>query len=62
VNGGRAFIIYFTHFGQAKDYQGINDFSRSRRSAIQVAELEYNDGQILVNRDNKVNINLKRKN
>ncbi len=59
VNGDRAFIFYFTHFGQAKGYEGINDFSRSRRSAIQVAELEYTDGQIICNRDKPVLINLK---
>jgi hypothetical protein len=58
VNGDKAYIFYFTHFGQAKSYSGINDFSRSRRSAIQVAELEYSDGQIVCNRDKPVYINL----
>jgi sucrose-6-phosphate hydrolase SacC (GH32 family) len=59
VNGDRAFIFYFTHFGQAKGYEGIKDFSRSRRSAIQVAELEFIDGQIVCNRDKPVFISLK---
>jgi hypothetical protein len=59
VNSDRAFIFYFTHFGQAKGYQIINDFSRTRRTAIQVAELEYTDGKIVCNRDKPVNINLK---
>jgi sucrose-6-phosphate hydrolase SacC (GH32 family) len=59
MNGERAYIFYFTHFAQAKDYPGINDFSRSRRSAIQVAELEYVDGQIVCNRDKPVYIDLK---
>lgn len=59
VSNDRAYIFYFTHFGQAKDYQDITDFSRSRRSAIQVAELEYKDGKIVVNRDKPVYIKLK---
>jgi beta-xylosidase len=58
VNNGKAYIFYFTHFGQAEGYEGISDFSRSRRSAIQIAELEYSDGQIICNRDNPVYISL----
>ena len=61
MNGDRAYIFYFTHFAQAKDYQGITDFSRSRRSAIQVAELEYLDGQITCDRNKQVYIDLKPK-
>jgi hypothetical protein len=38
---------------------GINDFSRSRRSVIQVDELEYVDNQIVCNRDNSAFISLK---
>ena len=59
LKGERAYIFYFTHFAQAKNYEGINDFSSSRRSAIQVAELEYVDGQIVCNRDKPVFINIK---
>lgn len=59
LNGDRAFIFYFTHFAQAQGYQGITDFSRSRRSAIQVAELEYSEGVISCNRDMPVYIRLK---
>jgi hypothetical protein len=59
VSGDRAFIFYFTHFGQASGKQGTGDFSRNRRSCIQVAELEYEDGQIICNRDKPVLINLK---
>ncbi|MCX6334721.1 MAG: glycosyl hydrolase [Bacteroidia bacterium] len=58
VNGDRAFIIYFTHFGQAKGYLGVTDFSQSRRSAIQIAELEYADRQIVCDRDKPVFVNL----
>jgi Glycosyl hydrolases family 43 len=59
VSGDRAFIFYFTHFGQALGKRGTGDFSSSRRSCIQVAELEYEDGQIICNRDKPVFINLK---
>jgi hypothetical protein len=59
VSGDRAFIFYFTHFGQALGKRGKGDFSSSRRSCIQVAELEYEDGQIICNRDKPVFINLK---
>jgi hypothetical protein len=59
VNGDRAYIFYFTHFGQAKGYEGVNDFSRSRRSVIQVAELNYEYGQITCDRDKPVRIKLK---
>ena len=58
VSGDRAFIFYFTHFGQASGKQGTGDFSGTRRSCIQVAELEYEDGEIVCNRDKPVLINL----
>jgi hypothetical protein len=59
MNGEKAYIFYFAHFAQAKGYQGINDFSRSRRTVIQIAELKYSDGQITCDRDNPVFIRLK---
>jgi hypothetical protein len=59
INGDRAFIFYFTHFGQASGIKDSGDFSRTRRSCIQVAELEYEDGQIICHRDKPVLINLK---
>jgi sucrose-6-phosphate hydrolase SacC (GH32 family) len=59
VNGDRAFIFYFTHYGQAKNYSGNNDLSRSRRTVIQAAELKYSDGQITCDRDDTLYINLR---
>jgi len=57
VSGDRAFIFYFTHPGRILENKG-KDITESRRSSIQVAELEYVDGQIICNRDIPVNINL----
>jgi hypothetical protein len=48
-----------SNFGQASGKLGSGDFSSTRRSCIQVAELEYKDGQIVCNRDKPVLINLK---
>jgi hypothetical protein len=59
VSGDRTFIFYFTHPGQATGNRGSGDFSRSRRSAIQVAEMEYENGQVVCNRDKPLYINLK---
>lgn len=59
ISENRALIFYFTHFAQANDYEGITDFSRSRRSAIQVAELKYSDNSITCDRNMPVYINLK---
>ncbi|MBN1185530.1 MAG: family 43 glycosylhydrolase [Bacteroidales bacterium] len=57
VSDDRAFIIYFTHPGRTMENKGINSYE-TRRSSIQVAELEYIDGQIVCNRDKPVMINL----
>lgn len=59
VNGGRAFIFYFTHPGRTPENEG-KDTYETRRSSIQVAELEYVDGQIVCNRDKPVHINLQK--
>ncbi len=59
VNNDKAYIFYFTHFGQAEGNMDAGDFSRTRRSCIQVAELEYEDGQIICNRDKPVMINMR---
>ena len=57
VNGNRAFIFYFTHPERIK---GANpkDVYQTRRSSIQVAELEYKDDKIVCDRDKHVNIRL----
>lgn len=57
VNGERAYIFYFTHPGRIIDNRG-KDIYQTRRSSIQVAELEYVDGQIICNRDKSIYINL----
>ncbi|MCC8088207.1 MAG: family 43 glycosylhydrolase [Rikenellaceae bacterium] len=54
VAGDRAYIFYFTHPGHAGNEQGYG----SRRSSIQVAELEYIDGILTCDRDKPVYINL----
>ena len=58
VSNDRAFIIYFTHPGRIPENKGTNSYE-TRRSSIQIAELEYLDGQIICNRDKPVMINLK---
>ncbi|MCD7899392.1 MAG: hypothetical protein LUH22_05820 [Bacteroides sp.] len=58
VNNGRAYIFYFTHPGRTGS--GIKaDTPDTRRSTIQVAELEYRNGEIICDRDKPVYINLK---
>lgn len=50
----RAFIIYFTHPGRFYDKNGIEIEESTweyRRTAIQMAELEFIDGKIICNRD-----------
>ena len=56
VSGDRAFVYYFTHPGRiTKKYA---DNVETRRSVIQVAELEYKNGTISVDRDKPVYIQL----
>lgn len=57
VNGERAYIFYFTHPGRSDNNKGKDEYEK-RRSSIQVAELEYVDGQIICNRDKPVMIHL----
>ncbi|SHE45402.1 family 43 glycosylhydrolase [Dysgonomonas macrotermitis] len=56
VNEGKAYIFYFTHPGRK---EGVPDSYETRRSSIQVAELEYKNGAIVCDRDKEVKINLK---
>jgi hypothetical protein len=56
VSGNRAFVYYFTHPGRSA--KTFADNVASRRSVIQVAELEYKNGIISVNRDKPVYIQL----
>jgi hypothetical protein len=56
VSGERAFVYYFTHPGRIK--KPFADKVETRRSVIQVAELEYNNGAISVDRDKPVYLQL----
>lgn len=58
VNGDRAYVFYFTHPGRTPENKGKDSYE-TRRSTIQVAELEYINGEIICNRDKPVYINLK---
>lgn len=57
VNGDKAYIFYFTHPGRIPENKGIDSYE-TRRSSIQVAELEYNNGEIVCDRDKQVYIDL----
>jgi hypothetical protein len=57
VDGERAYMFYFTHPGRSMEQQR-KDAYQMRRSSIQVAELEYANGQIICDRDKPVFINL----
>ena len=58
INNGRAFVFYFTHPGRTPENSGVDSYE-TRRSTIQVAELEYIDGEIVCDRNKPVYINLK---
>lgn len=58
VSGDRAFVYYFTHPGRTT--KSFTDNVETRRSVIQVAELEYKDQMITVNRDKPVYIQLEK--
>jgi hypothetical protein len=57
VNADRAYIIYFTHPGRTPENVGKTNFE-TKRSSLQVAELEFVDGEIVCNRDKPVYIHL----
>lgn len=57
VSGKRAFLFYFTHPGRTT--KPFPDNKETRRSLIQVTELEYKDGNITCDRDKPVYIHLK---
>ena len=58
VNGGRAFLFYFTHPGRTETISP-DWWIEKRRSSIQVAELHYENGRLLCDRDAPAAINLK---
>lgn len=62
VTGGRAFVLYFTHPGrtitvQAATVSDVQPYAE-RRSSLQMAELDLNDGVLACNRDAKVDLYL----
>ncbi len=58
VQGDKAYVFYFTHPDRIPENKGLDNLE-TRRSSIQVAELEYVNGAIVCNRDQPVTINLK---
>ena len=58
VQGERAFVFYFTHPGRIPANNGIDNYE-TRRSSIQISELNYENGQITTNRDKEVKLDLR---
>lgn len=58
ISGDRAFIVYFLHPGRAKNRIVSNDPYASKRSVLQIAELEYENGFITCDRDKPVYLKL----
>ena len=59
VNDGHAYIFYFTHPGRVGAKSNWKDGTETRRSVIQLGELQYENGEITCDRDVPVNIRLK---
>lgn len=60
VNNGRAFIYYFTHPGRSKANPAARGSFDEKRSVIQLAELKYENGEVVCNRDTLLNLKLKK--
>lgn len=58
VNDDKAYIFYFTHPGRTIDNKGKDTFE-TKRSSIQVAQLEIENDEMVCHRDKPVYINLK---
>ena len=58
VNKDRAYVFYFTHPGRRKDKPASRGSTEDKRSVIQLAELEYNNGEITCDRNKPVSIRL----
>lgn len=59
MNNNRAYIFYFTHPGRTAVNPAPASSVAGRRSVIQLAELQYENGKLLCDRDKKTFINLK---
>jgi len=58
VNNDKAYIFYFTHPGRTTENKVKNN-TETKRSSIQIAELDYRDGEIVCDRDKPVYLNLR---
>ena len=58
ISSDRAFIFYFTHPGRIPGNRQADPY-QNRRSSIQVAEMEFRDGQIVCDRDKPMDITMK---
>ncbi len=58
VQGEKAFVFYFTHPGRIPANKGVDNYE-TRRSSIQVAELQLENGEITTNRDEQVRLDLR---
>jgi hypothetical protein len=61
VNGNKAYVFYFTHPGKTKLLPAPPNTAAARRSVIQVAELEWRDGEIVCDRNKPTFIHLQPK-
>ena len=58
VNADKAYVFYFTHPGRTKVSPAPSNSYETKRSVIQVAELEYQNGELTCDRNQTVFINL----
>lgn len=60
VTGGRAFVLYFTHPGRTSGAQPATvpeiESYATRRTSLQLAELEFSEGILTCNRDAQVDV------
>ncbi|WP_440903385.1 hypothetical protein ACMZOO_10990 [Catenovulum sp. SX2] len=58
VNNDRAYLFYFTHPGRTAENKGKDNY-QTRRSSIQVSELEFVDGWLTTDRNKPTRIDLR---
>lgn len=58
VNGGKAYVFYFTHPGRTKQLPAPANSVAAKRSVIQVTELTFNNGELTCDRDKPTSIRL----
>jgi predicted GH43/DUF377 family glycosyl hydrolase len=59
VNGNKAYVFYFTHPGRTKTNPAAPYSYEAKRSVIQLAELNYHNGELVCDRNKEVVIRLK---